>query len=290
MGNFLFMISETRKINLRDGEVLHLDLVETGSPVWIVVSHGLGEHCERHQYLHTLFSQYFNICLYDLRGHGHSTGKRAYVENFKDYCQDLGEVLDYLKENYHMKRYVLFGHSMGGLVTASYMQNEVSEDFYPEKVFLSAPAGGGAGPIGAVIKLAPLKLLQTLSSFSLSAPVAGVLDLTKLSHDPRVYENYINDPLNCLKVHTKLFAEILREGREVFSRPLRVKCDLFCAQGTDDQLVDPNGNIDYFKNVEKNCKLLVVDGGFHEMHNEIEKYRQPYIKFLKDSIMDSIIS
>ncbi len=283
------MISEVKKINLRDGESLHLDVVENGSPVWIIVSHGLGEHCERHKYMHHLFSQHFNICLYDLRGHGKSTGKRAHVENFKDFTQDLGEVIDFLRESYGMKRYVLFGHSMGGLVTASYMQNEVSKDFYPEKVFLSGPASAGTGVVGTLFKLAPLKIMSSLKNLPVSAPVEGLLDLTKLSHDPRVYENYITDPLNTLKVHTKLFLEILAEGKEVFSRPLRVDCDLFCAIGTADVLVDPITTANYFSTIEKNCKLFKVEGGYHELHNEIEKYRTPYFTFLKESIRSSIV-
>lgn len=282
------MISEVKKVSLRDGETLHLDIVEKGSPVWLIVTHGLGEHSGRHHYMHDLFSQYLNICIYDLRGHGKSSGKKAHIENFKDYTQDLGEVIDFLRENYSMDRFILFGHSMGGLITASYMQNEVNEKYYPEKVFLSGPAVAGTGSIGNVFKIAPMKLMYGLKNLPVSLPIEGLLDLSKLSHDPRVYESYITDPLNSLKVHTKLFLELLTEAREVFSRPLRVKCDLFCAVGTKDGLVDSKSIIEYFSNVEKNAKLFKVEGGYHELHNEIEKYRSPYIEFLKDSIMNSI--
>jgi alpha-beta hydrolase superfamily lysophospholipase len=284
------MINEVKKIKTRDGEVLHAGIVEKGSPVWLIVTHGLGENGERHQYMHSLFSQYFNICIYDLRGHGKSTGKRAYVESFKDFTNDLGEVIDYLKEHYAMKRYVLFGHSMGGLITASYIQNEVSEDLYPEKVFLSGPAVAGPGLLGKSFKLAPMKLMYTLKSLPVTLPVEGLLDLSKLSHDPRVYEAYISDPLNSLKIHTKLFLEILTEAREVFSRPLRVKCDLFCAVGTHDGLVDSDSVIEYFNQIEKNAKLLKVEGAYHELHNEIEKYKSIYFEFLKESIMKSLFS
>lgn len=278
------MISEVKKIKLRDGETLHADIVEKGSPTWIIITHGLGEHGERHQYMHNLFSQYFNICIYDLRGHGKSTGKRAHVNSFKDYTNDLGEVIDYLKEHYSMKKYVLFGHSMGALIVSSYVQNEVNDDFYPEKVFLSGPPAAGPGLLGKTFKFAPMKVMKTLKSLPVSVPIEGLLDLSKLSHDPRVYESYITDTLNSLKVHTKLFFEILNESREVFSRPLRVKCDLFCAVGTNDGLIDADSAIDYFSNIEKNAKLRTFEGAYHELHNEIEKFRTPYFEFLKESI------
>lgn len=282
------MISEKKKVELRDGVKLHLDIKENGSSHWLVVTHGLGEHCGRHQYIYKLFSQYFNICLYDLRGHGQSEGKRAYVESFKDFTQDLGEVLSYLETTYTMKNYILIGHSMGGLITASYMQNAVSDQLYPKKVFLSGPAVAGTGLAGKAFQLAPIKLLERLANLSLSIPVAGLLDLSKLSHDPRIYENYVTDDLNCLKVHTKLFLEILNEARHVFCRPLRLKCPLFCAVGSKDGLVNPQAIIDYFQTIEKNGNLFICDGGYHELHNEIEKYREPYFAFLKDSIMDSL--
>ncbi len=133
------MINETKKLKTTDGEELHLNIHENGSKYWLIVTHGMGEHCGRHQYMYKLFSQYFNICLYDLRGHGKSSGKRAYIDSFKDYVRDLGDILEFLRDTYAMDEYVLFGHSMGGLITASFMQNEVSDNLYPVKVFLSAP-------------------------------------------------------------------------------------------------------------------------------------------------------
>ena len=282
------MICETKKIKISTGEYLNCKIWENGSPVWIIVTHGLGEHCERHQYFLKLFSQYFNICLYDLRGHGKSDGKRAYIENFDFYQQDLNQVINYIRKTYEMKRYVLFGHSLGGLITASYMQNVVDENFYPEKVFLSGPASGGAGMLGSVIANLPPVVMQSLSKGKISIPLAGMLDIKKLSHDPIVYNQYVNDPLCSLKIHSKTFFQILAQAQDVFSRPLRVKCDLFCAVGTADVLVDHKRTVEYFQTIEKNAKLFIVEGGYHELHNEIEKYSGPYFKFLKDSIMDSI--
>lgn len=280
------MISEDKKIPLKDGIQLHANIVENGTPVWIVVTHGLGEHSGRHEYMHKLFSQYFNICFYDLRGHGKSDGKRGYVNKFGQYTSDLEDVISWLKTEYSMKRYILFGHSLGGLITASFMQNKVDKNFYPEKVFISAPASSAAGGLGKMINIAPLKLMSTLATLPTSIPVSGLLDLTKLSHDPRIFESYVTDELNVLKIHTKTFLEILYEARKVFSRPLRVSCDLYCATGTADEIVGSDTTIHYFQNIEKNAKLKIIEGGYHELHNEIQKYSQEYLEFLKDSIMN----
>src|SRR5690606_19407030 len=139
-------------IPLRDGETIHAQVIENGAPVWLVVTHGLGEHGGRHKHLFEMYSQYFNVLIYDLRGHGESSGKRGWVKNFEDFVDDLDEVINYLKSEFQMSRYVLFGHSMGGLVTASYMQKRASANIYPEKVILSAPAAAAAGLFGKLFK------------------------------------------------------------------------------------------------------------------------------------------
>lgn len=284
------MITEVKQIHTADGEKLHCSIIENGSPVWIIVTHGLGEHGSRHDYFFKQFSQYFNICIYDLRGHGLSSGKRAHVNKFSEYTNDLDEVISFIKQEYSMDRFVLFGHSMGSLVTASYMQKKATSQMYPEKVFLSGPPVNGPGFEGKFFGIAPLALTKGLASIKASFPLGGMLDIKKLSHDARVYEHYIADDLNSLRIHTKLLFNILAEAREVFSKPLRINCNLYVAVGTEDALIGPQALIDYFTHVEKNAKLYKNEGAYHEMHNEVDKYCEPYMKFLKESLMESIYS
>lgn len=277
------MNNEYRDIISFDGTPLKCLIRETGSNKWLIVTHGLGEHLGRHEFFLKFFSQNFNIAIYDLRGHGRSGGKRGWVENFGDFSRDLEVILAYLQKHFSLQSYILFGHSMGGLIVSDFMQNYVKDNLYPEKVFLSSPAVGAPGLMGPVFSNAPKFLLEGLTKLPTVA-LAKVLNLRKLSHDSRVYESYIKDEFCTLKIHTKLYMEVIKASREVFSRPLRVKCSLFCAIGTEDVLVHPGLMIKYFTEVEKNAQLKVFEGGYHELHNEIEKYRTPYINFLRQSL------
>lgn len=277
------MNNEYRDIISFDGTLLKCLIRETGSNKWLIVTHGLGEHLGRHEFILKLFSANYNIAIYDLRGHGRSGGKRAWVNDFHDFMKDLQSVIDFLKKDFSMTNYTLFGHSMGGLVTAAYLQNMASKDFYPDKVFLSSPAVAGPGVMGQAFALAPKILFDGLTKVP-TLPLQGILDLKKLSHDSRIYESYIKDELVQLKVHSKLFFEILKMGREVFSRPLRAECPLFVSIGTEDALVHPKLLINYFRDVEKSAQLKIIDGGYHELHNEVEKYRKPYLNFLRQSL------
>jgi acylglycerol lipase len=183
-----------------------------------------------------------------------------------------------------MKRFILFGHSLGGLITSDWLQNVATDECYPERAFLSSPPVGAAGLLGPIFGNAPLLLHNALSNLPLSVPLSGMLDLKRLSHDGRVLQSYLADELVQLKIHSHLFFETLKAAREVFSRPLRVRCPLSVSVGTADGLVNAGMLIRYFTEVEKNAKLLTLEGGYHELHNEVDKFRVPYFEFLKSAL------
>lgn len=277
------MNNEYRDIISFDGVPLKCLIRETGSSKWLIVTHGLGEHLGRHEFLLKLFSQNFNIAIYDLRGHGRSGGRKGWVGDFQHFWKDLHVVIEYLRKEFSMKNYTLFGHSMGGLITAGYLQNMAQENFYPEKVFLSSPACAASGAMGPIFSNSPKILMETLTKFP-TLPLKGILNLKKLSHDSRIYESYIKDEYCQTSIHSHLFFELLKSARDVFSRPLRASCSLYGSVGTEDVLVNPGIMIDYFNNIEKNAQIKVIEGGYHELHNEIEKYRKPYLNFLRQSL------
>jgi alpha-beta hydrolase superfamily lysophospholipase len=275
-------------LKMKDGIELSVKIKENGSPVWIIAVHGIGEHMDRHKYIPELFGHDFNIFQFDLRGHGRSTGRRAWVQDFSLYMEDLREIIKFLNEKYRMQRYILFGHSMGALISSAFIQNYVDEDLYPERVVLNAPPCGGAGLLGQVIKFLPQKFFKGACDLPMSMPVAGLVDLTYLSHDPRIKEEYKKDELNCQKLESKLLFELMKTGVETFARPLRSKAVNFVSVGSGDRVIGKDELIKYFSEVDKSFKLTIFDGAYHEIHNEIEKYRKPYFEYLKTVINEAI--
>ncbi len=275
------MQHEYRDIAGHDGLKLKALVKENGASSWLVVTHGMGEHLGRHLYFLKMFPQQYNLLLWDLRGHGRSEGQRANVAHFSDYRRDLQAVLDYLRREFNMKNFSLHGHSLGALITADWLQNMATPECYPQKVFLSSPPVGAPGIKGPLFGNAPALVLKALADIPVTVPLGGMLDLSKLSHDGRVLQAYLADELVSQKNHSHLFFETLKTAREVFSRPLRAHCPLSVAIGTGDGIVNPGMAKRYFTQVEKNAKLLVVDGGYHELHNEVEKYRAPFMDFLQ---------
>ncbi len=276
-------------LKMRDGVELYVKIKESGSPVWIITTHGIGEHLERHNYIPEIFGHDFNIFQYDLRGHGRSSGRRFYVEDFALYMEDLKEIVQFLKEKYRMEKHVLFGHSMGALIHCAYMQNFVSDLTYPVRMIINAPPIGAEGLIGSLMKVLPQKVLSLACEIPFSYPIGGLVDLKYLSHDQRIKEDYISDELNGQKLETKLLLELLKTSQQTFSRPLRSKCPSFVTVGSADRVVGHQETIDYFTNVDKSFQLKVFDGAYHEIHNEIEKYRKPYFDHLKTIMNEALM-
>jgi acylglycerol lipase len=275
------MFMDKKFVKMRDGAELYVQIKETGSPVWIVATHGIGEHMDRHKYIPELFGHDFNIFQYDLRGHGRSTGRRAYVQDFAEYMEDLKEIIRFLEEKYRMDRYVLFGHSMGALITCAFMQSYVEDERYPERVVINAPPCGASGLLGKIVKLIPPAVFNGACEIPYSFPVGGLVELTGLSHDPRTKEDYLKDNLNALKLESKLIFELMKTAQATFARPVRSKCPSFATVGSSDRVVGASDVIEYFTSVDKSFNFKIIDGAYHEIHNEIEKYRKPYFDHLK---------
>ncbi len=283
------MFMEKNFLKMRDGAELYVKVKESSSPVWIIATHGIGEHMERHNYIPEIFGHDFNIFQYDLRGHGRSTGRRAYVEDFALYMEDLKEIVQFVKEKYRMEKHVLFGHSMGALINCAYIQNFVEEKNYPVRMIINAPPIGAEGFLGTLVKVLPQKVFSMACDIPFTYPIGGLVDLKYLSHDQRVKEDYIKDELNCQKLETKLLFELMKTAQQTFARPLRSKCPSFVTVGNADRVVGSKETIQYFTNVDKSFQLKVFDGAYHEIHNEIEKYRRPYFDHLKTIMNEALM-
>ena len=281
-------MGEEHFITTFDGIELKAHIQEVGAPTWLVGVHGVGEHWERHGHLGELFLHDFNLLQYDLRGHGESGGRPIYVEDFWDYMKDLACVLSHLKKRYGMKNFVLFGHSMGALIVSGFLQRMAHKSLYPKAVFLNAPPVGFPGAMGKVVDFLPLFFRSGLAGLPLSVRLKGLVNLDFLSHDTRIKDAYKRDPKNHLSLHSKLVFEMLKASCEVFAKPLKPQCPAFASVGTQDKVVEVGAFLNYFAEVEKNFVVKKIEGAYHEIHNEVERFRAPYFDFLKKSLMESL--
>ena len=83
-------MNKNTTINSADGTPLNLVRWEADSPkAQVLLLHGLAEHMGRYEHVAaTLNAAGYSVAGLELRGHGHSGGKRGHVEDWADYRAD----------------------------------------------------------------------------------------------------------------------------------------------------------------------------------------------------------
>lgn len=230
----------------------------------VLLSHGVGEYAGRyveryHALIPTLVQAGFNVYSFDQRGHGTSGGRRAVVDMHL-------LVEDHLKAREALRSVpgplFLFGHSMGGLVTAASAGRDPRG---VAGVVLSSPALlVGAKEPAVVKRLAPL-LAHALPGLPVTALATG--GLSRLADEVSAYE--ADTVMYHGKVPALTGASMLTLSTSLWPLYARWTLPTLVLHGTADQITDPAGSqrfIDTIRSADKT--LLLEDGGYHELLND----------------------
>ena len=198
----------------------------------VLIVHGIAEHSGRYEHVaRQLVNAGFTVVAYDQRGHGETTGRPGHVDSFAEFHDDLQLHLADIRETGLPA--VVLGHSMGGLVTASYGLTDRPQ---ADLVVLSAPALALATPrwtwrlakfFGRVIPKVRMKL---------------PLKTRDLSADPRVGEIYLTDPSNTLWLTFGLIAAMAQTVMETEPAIERWTHTTLVIHGQADKIVPPNAS------------------------------------------------
>ena len=251
-----------------DGTQLHTQYWAPSAPAEAVVLlvHGYAEHCNRYGGVaRTFVNQNARVHAYDHRGYGRSGGRRAYVDSFDTYLDDLDQVLHAVRSQAPDRPLFLFGHSMGGLVALKYVLERAPS---LHGLLLSAPA------LEINPDLAPLlrRIAQVLGQLWPTLPTTRSPD-NAISRDPAVVADAENDPLNYHgRVPARTGAEMLRAGSETRAQLHSLRTPFLVVHGTADALTSPRwSRILYERAAAPDKTLRLYDGLYHETFHEPEK-------------------
>lgn len=254
---------------VRDAQIYYQAWLPKDDPrAILIIVHGLGEHSGRYtNVVHQVVPLGYAVYGLDHLGHGRSDGTRVYVDRFSDYTKTLDTFVSMVKEWQPGRPCFMLGHSMGGLITSTYLLDH-------QERLDGAVLSGPAVKVGDSISRMTITLGQVLSAI---VPKAGLvqLDASAVSRDPAVVEAYVNDPLvHTGKTTARLAAELVKAMQRVTAEAAKIKLPLLLLQGGEDTLVDPSGAQMLYDTVSTKDKTLhVYDGLYHEVHNEPEKAR-----------------
>lgn len=244
-------------------------LADTDNPLGtVLISHGYAEHSGRFMHLaDALVSAGYDTCFYDHAGHGISPGKRS--------CVDVGKlILDHIE---HRRKALikartpelfLFGHSMGGLITAA---SSLLDHTYLRGVVLTGPA---FQPLPHM-PLAAAKAMLPAARMAPNAPAAPRRE-GLLSRDPAVEEAFDADRLTYKGSVPLLTGTTMTvQGYQTLDNAPMARTPMFILHGSNDQLTDPTGSKLFVTRARRahpglDIHLRIVDGARHEVLNEPE--------------------
>ena len=234
----------------------------------MIIAHGIAEHSGRYLKLASHFaSSGFAVYSFDYRGHGHSQGRRGYVEDFSYFIDDFRTFHSLVVQTQPGKKLFVLGHSMGAAIS---LIHAASCRLNLNGIILSATP----------LKPKPYFPLLLVGMLRLLAAVMPGLPLYRLnsatlSRDNSVVVAYNIDPL---VYHDRLTCRLAlglvwRLGHLVKSVS-QIRVPALIMHGTDDKLCSPEGSQIVYDRIRSEDKTLKFYNGFyHEILNDPEGSR-----------------
>ena len=241
-------------------------LPDTKARAVIILVHGYDEHSGRYRHFaEHCVNRGLAVLALDHWGHGKSTGVNGFVPRFSVYHDGLDALLTDIPDDLANVPKILVGHSLGGLIAATYLLEHQARF---QAAILSGPAIKAAEEPSAMLK-ALSKILSRLT------PKLGVigLDENAVSRDPQVVADYLADPLvSGQKISARLGLEMMKRMEQIQAEAGKITLPLLLLHGSEDSLAAPEGSTFLHENVSSSeKKLTIYPGLYHEIFNEPEK-------------------
>jgi alpha-beta hydrolase superfamily lysophospholipase len=256
---------DTWTLATADGLRLHVTVWKPHGPARAVIAlvHGLGSHAQRlAPAALALCGAGYLVAGLDLRGFGHSEGRRGHTPSLEAYGDDLAGFLAELSRRWPGLPQVLYGHSMGAVLVLAFTLMR-----HPSLAGVIATATSLRSQVADQrLKVLLVRLLGRLLP---TLPLHNGLDLSRLSRDPAVQAGVEADPLCHRTVTTAWGRALLRAIALVQAGAAAFPLPLLLLHGTEDTIADPEGSRRFAAAVPAGLVTLQLFPGFrHELHNE----------------------
>jgi len=248
----------------------------------IVIHHGFGEHGGRYTNLiESVAGKGVAFYLLDARGHGKTDGRRGVVNSYTDFLADLRQLVGIAKEKEKTPKVILLGHSMGAVISLLYSGTD-NNQVDLQGLVLSGLAIKVKMDFVMDIKKGIGGLLANVLP-TLTIP-AGI-NVNLLSHDKKVVEDYVNDPLVHGNICAYLGDFLLNCYPFALECASKITVPAYLFHGKEDQIALYTGSVDAFEKIPAKDKTLnLFDGLYHETMNELPEDKAKVLQALTDWI------
>lgn len=244
-----------------------------GAPLATVgIIHGFCEHSGRYlPLIRKLVDAGFAVHAFDYRGHGQADGRRGHVDAFGDYLGDLDRFVARIRslEGGAGGRLFLLGHSLGGLILASWLLERAEQDL-AGAIFASPYLELAFQP--PWYKLAAARVLGRVIPF---LPLPNGLTSDQLTADPEMRQAVDRDPLYNHTVTPRWFEETASAQVQVQQRAGEIQVPALVMVAEADPIASPVATTRFAEALgSRDRTVLSYPGSHHEIFNEIPEIRE----------------
>ncbi|GAA5221067.1 alpha/beta hydrolase [Membranihabitans marinus] len=233
----------------------------------VLITHGIGEHLGRYtELVDALQKENLTVFLYDLPGYGQTLSQSGPLQSFSQLSTAINaqyKLANQYAQNHNIPLF-LFGHSLGGLITAHFMSTIQP---HCRGVILSAPAIDAGGLANGVV----IGLAKYLSMLMPNLPYLKIKS-SDLSRDTSEVEKYESDPLvDRSRITLKVGYILLQAMAETKANIDGLNRPLLMIQGEKDAIVKMIATRRYFQELKMEDKTYIsYPNMLHETLNELD--------------------
>lgn len=260
----------------------------------ITIVHGFTEFWAKyHEMAYYMYEAGYSVYFLELRGHGYSAREipgddKVYIRDYEEYVQDVRAFTEeVVKPGNISGKFLLFAHSMGGCVSALYLEE------YPtpyQAVMLSSPMFeldyGKVKPWQLKALFAASVVLrwdhrlapgQHTYSDAYTYPKCSQMSEARYKY---VYDNRKNDPHNQMEGGTYAWVRAsMNAMKRAIANASQIKIPVLLCQAGADNMVKPGGQNTFAARCS-DCRIQTFPGSKHEIFNATEGLRRNYYRTL----------
>ena len=234
----------------------------------VLLVHGLGDHARRYDHVAAAYNAAgIAVVGVDLRGHGQSDSLRGHIVSFDTVMNDMDLFLKNTKALYKKIPVFIYGHSMGSNIVLNYVVRRSPK--------ISGVIGTSSWIILGFAPSAFMVFLgKAMRNIYPAFTQANQLNTNHISRIPIEVKAYEDDPLVHNKITAATGADVLKSADYLRNHKAAFPCPLYLIHGSDDQLISVKGSELFYENHKNNSKDIsidIVEGGYHELQNDIGK-------------------
>jgi alpha-beta hydrolase superfamily lysophospholipase len=241
----------------------------------VYIVHGYLMHSgSMNRLIDVLIQHNFAVAVFDLPGHGFSSGEIADINSFSEYAAVLKNFINLTKETFVPPPFAVIGHSTGGATVIEYL---ISHETVFRYHILTAPlirskmwglSSAGALILGEGIKKIPTMVADTTSD--------------------EEYRDFLlhREPLRRTQVPVNWVNALIRWNKKLNLVEPMPEIELLVLQGKVDKVVDWKYNMNFIAGKFPGAKIVYFDKAKHDLHQETTEIREKVC----DEILDLLES